>query len=941
LHANLAEIFDCYFALLNDEPPPDDAPLALSFRDYVQLERKALESEEARQYWDRQLADCTILELPRWSSNGAGDGGQRVRRLSVPVSPDVSDGLKQAARSLAVPIKSVLLAVHLKVLSLLSGQTDVMTGLVSNGRPEERDGEQIRGLFLNTLPFRVKIAPGTWADLVRGTFKAELEMLPFRRYPLMALQNQHGRTSLFDVMFNYTYFHVIDSLLESRRVEVLDNAFMSEETNFKLTPHFFLTPILASVALDLDYDSTWFGDDQIKAIAGYYSAALEQVAAHPLARHDVSCLLSDAERRQLLFGWNDTRTDCSQYKCVHEMFESQVEQTPDAIAVVFADEQLSYRELNRRANQLAHYLIEKGAEPDALIGLCLDRSLDMAIAVLAVLKTGAAYVPLDPAYPGERLSYMLGDARPRVLVTQSWLRELLSGQGAQVICLDTEWPEVASRGDGNPTAGVDADNLTYVIYTSGSTGNPKGIALPHRCLSNLIEWHFKIHSRASKTLQFASLSFDASFHEMFSAWCSGGTLFMISNALRMDLAALARFLHDEGIEKVTLPVVVLQQFSEEYADRPEVFSGLREIITTGEQLQISRPVINLFRSLKNTSLHNHYGPSETHVVTWLSLPDEPDSWETFPPIGRPIDSTQMYVLDQSFNPVPIGVPGELYIGGVSLARGYLNQPGLTAEKFIPNPFATEAGARLYRTGDLARYRTDGDIDFLGRIDHQVKIRGFRVELGEIESVLGRHPSVLEVVVLAREDVPGEKSLAAYIVSDEQQAVGSSELRDYLMGKLPDYMVPSAFVIMKSLPLTANGKIDRRALPAPDHTRPELKKEFVAPRSAAEQVVSKIMAKALGVEQVGVFDNFFELGGHSLMATRVLFRLREAFRVDLPLPSLFERPTVEGVVDALAQIWGDREIVEQIAQTILEIEQLSEEELNLMLAEQSNDEQAGQ
>lgn len=429
-------------------------------------------------------------------------------------------------------------------------------------------------------------------------------------------------------------------------------------------------------------------------------------------------------------------------------------------------------------------------------------------------------------------------------------------------------------------------------------------------------------------VQFASLSFDASFHEIFATWCSGGTLYIISEALRHDMAGLAQHILSEGIEKLILPVVVLQQLAQEYERLKQYPTDLREVITTGEQMQITTPVIKLFAELKDCTLHNHYGPAESHVVTAFTLDDDLNTWLTYPPIGTPIANTQIYLLDRHKQPVPVNALGELHIGGICLARGYWNRPDLTAEKFIPNPFSDEPGARLYQTGDLARYLPGGQIEFLGRIDHQVKIRGFRVELGEVETLLGQHPRVREAVVIAREDVIGDKRLVAYVVAEEppQHVPSVNELRSHLREKLPDYMVPSGFVMLDELPLTPNGKVDRRALPAPTGARPDIEEDYVAPRTPVEKVVAGIWCQLLGLERVGLYDNFFALGGHSMLATRVVFRLSEALLVDLPLHSLFETPTVDGVVNAVTKIWGGREIVEQVAETFLEVSQLSDDAL---------------
>ena len=668
----------------------------------------------------------------------------------------------------------------------------------------------------------------------------------------------------------------------------------------------------------------------------HFEVMLAGIVADPEQSLSSLPLLTEGEKHQSLVEWNDTNVVHSSQPIIHELFEAQVDRTPDNVAVVFEGQQFTYAELDARANQIAAHLRELGVGPEVPVGIMMERSIEMVIGVLGILKAGGVYVPLDPVYPVERLSFMLEDARARVLITQQSLSDRLSLNDMQVVCLDRDRDVIAGQSTERQASGVVGDNLAYVIYTSGSTGKPKGIGLGHAALTNLIEWHYSVLSRGTKTLQFASLSFDASFHEIFSAWCSGGTLFIVPESMRADVAGLIRFIGGAGIEKVILPVVVLQQLAERYNSEPQLFAGIRELITTGEQLQITTPIVDLFKQLDGCTLHNHYGPSESHVVTSYTLAKDPAAWASHPAIGQPISNTQIYILDQSMNPVPIGVPGELYIGGVALARGYINRPDVTAEKFIPDPFSTEPGARLYKTGDQSRYLPDGNIEYLGRMDHQVKIRGFRVELGEVEAVLGQHPAVRESVVMAREDTPGNRRLVAYVIADVQEENVTSQLRTYLREQLPEYMVPSAFVLLDEFPLTANGKVDRRALPAPDKLRQEAEEAFVAPRNAAEEIVAGIWVQVLDVEKVGVHDNFFNLGGHSLLATQVISRIRSAFQLELdqlPLRQLFETPTVAGLVEALTRVWGGVDVIDDIARTLKELEQLSDDQVELMLSEQ--------
>ncbi|MBD0372898.1 MAG: non-ribosomal peptide synthetase, partial [Pyrinomonadaceae bacterium] len=548
------------------------------------------------------------------------------------------------------------------------------------------------------------------------------------------------------------------------------------------------------------------------------------------------------------------------------------------------------------------------------------------------LKAGGAYVPLDAEYPAERLRYMMRDSGCRVLLTKG---DGITAEGVRVVDVEEEKERISRESRENVESGVLAENPAYVIYTSGSTGLPKGVAMQHRPLVNLIEWQhdgLKL-SHEAKTLQISSLSFDASFNESFATWRSGGTLVLITEELRKDSERLLRLIADQKIERLFLPFVTLQQLAEALVTSDKLPLDLREVLSTAEQLHITQPIADMFKRLEGCTLYNEYGPSESHVVTAFTLSRSPDDWDALPPIGVPIANTQIYLLDSYLQPVPVGVPGELYIGGINLARSYLNKPAATAERFIPNPFGDEAGARLYKTGDLARYLPDGNIKYLGRIDEQVKLRGFRVELGEVEAVLAEHDEVREAVVVARGTTVGDKRLVAYIVAEREEAPpNTSELRAHLKRKLPDYMVPSAFVVLSEMPLTPSGKVDRRALPDPSHLRPEIESEYVAPRTTAEQLMAEVWARVLKLERVGMRDNFFEIGGHSLLATQLISQVRDVFRTELPLRRLFEEPTIEGLLKEIAHAWGGMEIVEEIARTVKEIEQLPDDAVKALLME---------
>ncbi|WP_460203568.1 amino acid adenylation domain-containing protein [Scytonema sp. NUACC21] len=650
----------------------------------------------------------------------------------------------------------------------------------------------------------------------------------------------------------------------------------------------------------LEYNSDLFDASTITRMLAHFQTLLEGIVAHPEYRLSNLPLLAEAEHLTLVEEWNRTATDYPKDLCIHQLFEAQVERTPDAVAVEFEDQQLTYFELNCRANQLAHYLHSLGVRPEVLVGICLERSLLMVVGLLAILKAGGAYVPLDPAYPQERLTFMLKDARVSVLLTQQHLAEKLPEHTASIVYLDSNWETNADDGAQshtdhsieNLTSKVTPDNLAYVIYTSGSTGTPKGVRIVHRGVVRLVKENNYANLSAEQVfLQLAPISFDASTFEIWGSQLNGGRL-VVMPAHMPSLQELGLALRQYQVTILWLTAGLFHLMVDERLSDLELVG---QLLAGGDVLSVSH-VQKVHQLLKECQLIDCYGPTENTTFTSCYAVPRGTEIRNSIPIGRPIANTQVYLLDEQLQPVPIGVPGELYIGGDGLARDYLNRPQLTAEKFIPNPFSSKPGERLYKTGDHARYLPNGNIEYLGRLDNQVKIRGFRIELAEIESVLQQHPGVRESVVIAREDVPGNKRLVAYVVVNETSGSTIGELHHFLKAKLPEYMVPSAIVILETLPLTPNGKVDRRALPVPETTRPELSGKFVKPRTPIEEMLAVTWADILGVQNIGIHDNFFELGGHSLLATQVVSRLRDTFCVELPLRVLFEAPTVAGLAE---------------------------------------------
>jgi amino acid adenylation domain-containing protein len=601
--------------------------------------------------------------------------------------------------------------------------------------------------------------------------------------------------------------------------------------------------------------------------------------------------LTDAERRQMLEEWNDTQTLFPKDTCIHQMFEAQLERSPNAVAVVFENKQFTYRQLNQRANQLAHHLRALGVGPEVFVGICMERSLEMVVGLLGILKAGGAYVPLDPAYPLDRLAFILDETQPLVMLTQEQLLESLPTYGAPVVCLDSDWEVIAQNSQENPVCETTGGNLVYVMYTSGSTGQPKGVMISHSGICNQLYWRQTTFSltRADRVLQTISFSFDPSVWQIFWPLSFGAQLIMTRPGGHQDSAYLVELIAKQQITVIALVPSMLCLFLEEKG--LDSCKCLRHVFCGGEALPIELQKRFFDRLNLDNVLHNVYGPTEASIdATFWTC--KRGTNHRIAPIGRPIANTQVYILDSYLQPVPVGVQGELHIGGVGLAQGYLNRPELTAEKFIPNPLSSEPGARLYKTGDLARYLPDGNIEFIGRIDHQLKIRGFRIELEEIEATLSQHPNVRQSVVIVREDVPGDKRLVAYIIPCPKQAPTLSELHRFLKQKLPEYMLPSAFVMLETLPLNTNGKVDRRALPAPQQERPSLERPFVAPQDTLELQLTKIWEQVLSIQPIGVKDNFFELGGNSLLAVRLFVQIEQIFSKKLPLATFFQAPTVE-------------------------------------------------
>ncbi|BAY50137.1 amino acid adenylation domain-containing protein (plasmid) [Scytonema sp. HK-05] len=909
----MSELLKRYLSLLGEPVDYVSPQFSIAFRDFVALEQQAIASSSTGRYWSEKLNDSTFTKLPRWSFVQTNTNVREVGVQEVTLSPEIFAGLKQLAQSAEVTLKSVLLAAHLRVLNFLTGESDIVTGVAANGRPEQSDGERVLGLFLNTLPFRLQFTGGTWIDLVQQVFAAEREMLPHRRYPLAEIQRSLGSESpLFETAFNFTHFHVYEQVLGLDNLQLLGGKFF-EQTNFTFLAQFSVSPNSSEVALNLKYDPCELCSEQINRISDYHLRVLAAMANQPQGRYELHSLISLEEHHQLLVEWNQTAVEYPKDKCIHQLFEAQVEQTPNATAVIFGDQHLTYTKLNARANQLAHYLQTLGIKPEVLVGLCVERSLEMIVGMLGILKAGGAYIPLDPEYPQERLSFMLEDTQLSVVLTQEKLvnklgdrlrhgfadssEKTLRDRQAGVICLDSNWDIISQQAQHNPTTSIKADNLAYVMYTSGSTGQPKGVSIVHRGVVRLVKQTNYVSISAQDVIaQASNYAFDAATFEIWGALLNGAQLVGVSKDLALSPQDFATFIRAQGISVLFLTTALFNQIAQE---APSAFNTVRHLLFGGEAVD-PKWVKEVLKNGAPQRLLHVYGPTENTTFTSWYLVQEVSEDATTIPIGQPISNTQIYVLDSQLQPVGVGLRGEVYIGGDGLAREYLNRPELTQQKFIPNPFSSDDHSRLYKTGDKARYLPNGNIEYLGRIDNQVKIRGFRIELGEIEAILSQHSDLQASCVIPREDTPGDKRLVAYLVPHQDCTPRISKLRQYLKAKLPDYMVPNAFVILESLPLTPNGKVDRRALPVPD-LYSDLADKYVAPRNPIEETLAQMWLQVLGLEQVGIHDNFFELGGHSLLATQLVSRIRDRFKVQLPLPEFFKAATIAELAQSIGKL----------------------------------------
>ena len=931
------ELGALYGAFSRGEPSPL-AELPIQYADYALWQRQWMQEEvidEQLGYWRQQLAELPALELPTDHPRPAVQTHRGGRR-SLTLSESLTRELKELSRQEGTTLFMVLLGALQVLLSRYSGQEDVAIGTPIAGRTRA-ETEELIGFFVNTLVMRTDLSGDpSFREVLSRVRETALgaydhQDLPFEKL-VEELQPERdlSRVPLSQVFFALQNMPQEDLKLPDLAVE--RQKIESGSVKFDLS--FFLSEEEQGLNGRLVYNADIFDDTTIERMIGHLQTLLYGIVQDPDRRLSGLPLLDEAEQHLLLSEWSGTVTEYPRDGRVHELFEEQAELFPDAVAVVFGEQQLTYRELDRRANQLAHHLRKLGVGPEKLVGICVERSLEMVVGLLGILKAGGAYVPLDPASPAARLEFVLGDTRAPVLLTQERLLARLPDEhGAEVVRLDADWPLIAREPGENLAPRATADNPAYVIYTSGSTGQPKGVMIEHRALSTYVEAATAAYDITSsdRVLQFASLSFDASVEEIFPALTRGATMVLRSERMVDSMQRFVQECEEHEISVLDLPTAFWHElvlaFETEGLELPP---SVRLVIIGGEKALAERVAQwHAAQSVTKARLINTYGPTEATVVATVCelTPGAGDELlsQGEVPIGRPLGNDLIYILDASMNPVPIGVPGELHVGGFGLARGYLNRPELTSERFVEDPFSDAPGARLYKTGDIARWRGDGNVEFVGRVDEQVKIRGYRVELGEIVAVLAQHPALRGTTVVARSDASSVERLVAYVVAHDRQAEPTArELGDYLKERLPGYMVPSAFVTLDSLPLTSSGKVDRRALPAPDPSGFRTENIYVEPRTPVEEQLVEIWEEVLGLERVGTNDDFFELGGHSLLATRVVSRARGAFQVELPLRYLFETPTVAGLALSVTQMQAEEET--DIEQMLAQLEQMQDPSL---------------
>ncbi|MEA5498638.1 amino acid adenylation domain-containing protein [Limnoraphis robusta Tam1] len=896
----IKEVLNIYISLLEEQS--FSLPKSPPYGEYIAwLSQQDLST--AHKFWKEQLKGFTTPTSLRIEKNlNSISHTNQPEEQQVKLSKPTTSALQLFVQKNKLTLNTIIQGAFAILLSRYSGEEDILFGATSSGRPVALTGvESMVGLFINTLPVRIKV-PGqavliSWLNQLQNQ---QSEALQYEYTSLLEIQKWSDIPAglpLFKTILVFENYPIDKTLIQQDKTLNIQNVDSVEWTNFPLT---ILVGLGSELSIKVKYSCHLFEPTTINQFLEHFSILLQEIITHPEQRLGEFNFLTTTEKQQLLIDWNNTQVDYPETQCIHELFQAQVEQNPDAIAIVVENQYLTYHTLNYQSNQLAHYLQNLGITSESFVGVCVERSPEMLIAILAILKAGGAYVPLDPSYPQDRLEFVLKDAKVSTVLISSHLLDKISHTKAEIITLDnTLQDKISEQPSLNPITNTTPQNSIYVIYTSGSTGQPKGVINTHQGLCNRLFWMQNTYqlTPGDRILQKTPFSFDVSVWEFFWPLLNGACLVMAKPEGHKDSHYLVKSIIDKQITTLHFVPSMLQAFLEE-KDLKQCKS-IQQVFCSGEALTLE--LQNLFFKHFDAELHNLYGPTEAaiDVTAWTCIRDSKLSTV---PIGYPIANTQIYILDSHLQPVPIGVPGELHIGGVGLARGYYNRPELTAEKFIPNPFNSQKiSDSLYKTGDLVRYLADGNIEYLGRLDYQVKIRGLRIELGEIETVLNLHPDIKACRVIAQNYHLNDQYIVAYIILQEPLSTleqFNQKLQDFLAEKLPDYMIPSHFITLDKFPLTPSGKLDQQSLPKLENINQKTS-VYVAPQNPIEEKIVIIWQEVLKLEKIGIYDNFFELGGHSLLATRVNSRLREAFKMDIPLRTLFEKPTVYSLAERIS------------------------------------------
>ena len=875
LAAMLTEVIDCYSALLNGGVIA--AAPTISYKRFIALEQAAIQAESVHQFWVKQLEDFQPTSLPRAGGHKNAVAGE-VRVHNVPLPCGVSEKLRTLAAEEGLPLKCILLAAHLKVLSFVCGQTDVTTGFVMEGRPSEEDGEKILGLFLNTVPFRIKLAGGTWRDLARQIFRQIGEMMPHRRYPLAEMQRKAGGISLFETAFDMVHFHVYEKVLQNKAVHFVEDKFF-EATNFPFFAFFQVDPATHEISLRFDFHPTEIGQDQIGKLAGYYASTLEVIATNPDVRYEKFSPLSQGELREILeFSRGEKLPKTGAYSSVLQYFDKACAEFPNRVALGANGREINYAELANDCEVIAKRLGEKAK--GKRVAVIAERSAEALIGIFSALRAGAAYVPIDPRQPRARVEAILRQANVAgVLGTRALDYEV---SNAEVLPIDQLLSQ-GQRMSGKEFPNVTENDLAYVLFTSGSTGVPKGVQVTHGNLLHSTKARLEFYKKPVRSFLLASPHwFDSSVAGIFWTLSQGGELVVANDMEVKDPGALARLIEQSRVSHLLcLPSVYSLLLS--YADR---LSSLETVIVAGEECSRDL-VVKHKKLLPDAELFNEYGPTEATV--WCSVYKCDEVIPTRIPIGRPIANTSMLILNEELQPVSVGTPGEIYIAGDGVALGYLDAEHLTSQSFVDCPSIFGMRGKIYKTGDLGRLLPDGNVEFLGRRDDQVKLRGMRIELSEIQTALRRHPAIEDCVVALAKTARGDQRLTAYF--EAAWPITSEQLRAFLNESLPIHMVPSAFIVMKTIPHTGSGKIDRNALPAVPDDQVATARIYTAPSTPFENEIAKIWSDVLQVEKVGADWDFLDIGGHSLSAMQIAARVVDRFQVEIPIADFFYNPTV--------------------------------------------------